>query len=122
MIKPEFYKPEIHIKGWGREEWLVNNDKYCGKILKINKGAKFSLHFHLSKQETFYFLNTAIFRYMDLEKAEQITKIIQKGECIDIPIGLPHQIEAIEDIEIIEISTHHEDEDSYRIGKGDSQK
>ena len=24
---------EIHPKGWGYEKWIVNTDKYCGKIL-----------------------------------------------------------------------------------------
>ena len=25
-------------KGWGKEIWLANNNKYCGKILKFNAG------------------------------------------------------------------------------------
>jgi hypothetical protein len=33
-------------KGWGHELIWVTNDKYCGKLLKFNKGAKFSMHFH----------------------------------------------------------------------------
>ena len=27
-------------KGWGYEKWIVNNDKYCGKLLFFNKGKK----------------------------------------------------------------------------------
>ena len=33
-------------KGWGHELIWATNDKYCGKLLKFNKGAKFSMHFH----------------------------------------------------------------------------
>jgi hypothetical protein len=33
--------------------------------------------------------------------------------------GQPHQLEALEDGEIFEVSTQHFDTDSYRIWKGD---
>ena len=33
--------PEVHVKAWGREEWIYNGPEYCGKILYFNKGAKF---------------------------------------------------------------------------------
>ena len=35
--------------------------------------------------------------------------------------GQPHQLEAITDGRIFEVSTHHEDSDSYRVLPGDSQ-
>jgi len=41
-------------KGWGHELILVNNEKYCGKILFFKKGCKFSMHYHMIKQETWY--------------------------------------------------------------------
>ena len=43
-------------KVWGQEEWVVNNDKYCGKILTVKKGFRCSLHYHKKKHETFYVL------------------------------------------------------------------
>jgi len=43
-------------KDWGRELWIVNNDKYCGKILELNKGYRCSIHYHKIKDETFYIL------------------------------------------------------------------
>ena len=39
-------------KGWGSELIFATNDKYCGKLLKFNTGAKFSMHFHSVKDET----------------------------------------------------------------------
>ena len=39
-------------KGWGHEFIFATNDKYCGKLLKFNKSAKFSMHFHTHKDET----------------------------------------------------------------------
>ena len=44
-------------KGWGSEFIFATNDKYCGKLLKFNTGAKFSMHFHAHKDETWYVLN-----------------------------------------------------------------
>jgi hypothetical protein len=43
------------------------------------------------------------------------------GDIVRQRPGQPHQIEALTDGEIFEVSTHHEDEDSYRVWKGDSQ-
>lgn len=110
-------------KGWGKEIWLANNDKYCGKILKFNAGSKFSMHYHVDKEETFYILDGHLkLKYFDLSNAEEKIQDLYSGDVVDIPQFNPHKIEAIKESTIIEISTHHEDSDSYRISKGDSQK
>ncbi len=114
---------EEHLKGWGRELWIANNEKYCGKILEFKVGAKFSSHFHFLKAETFFiFFGELELTTYDLSNADEITQIIKKGDVIDIPAGNPHQIKALTDATIIEISTQHFEDDSYRIKKGDSQK
>ena len=41
-------------KGWGSEFIWATNDKYCGKFMDFNTGAKFSMHFHKDKEETWY--------------------------------------------------------------------
>lgn len=118
----KIYQPEEHIKGWGREIWIDNNEKYCGKILEFKKGAKFSMHYHLIKEETFYILQGSVcLTYYNLENAQEVGAILQIGSSIRIPSGVPHQIAALEDSLIVEVSTHHEDSDSYRIKPGDSQ-
>ena len=33
-------------KVWGHEEWIANNDKYCGKKLVVKKGFRCSMHHH----------------------------------------------------------------------------
>jgi mannose-6-phosphate isomerase-like protein (cupin superfamily) len=123
-------KPKVTIgtivktvpKGWGEEVWVVNNDKYCGKILNFKAGAKFSDHFHVKKTETFFVVEGELsIKTIDLENAEQRVQIIKTGDVVDIPPLCPHQITAITDSRIIEFSTTHFDNDSYRIAKGDSQ-
>ena len=41
-------------KGWGFEKWIVNCEKYCGKLLYFVKGKKCSWHYHKIKDEVFY--------------------------------------------------------------------
>mgnify|MGYP000247277674 CR=1 FL=1 len=49
-------------KGWGYELIFATNEKYCGKILFFEKaGNKFSMHFHHTKEETWYVLDGQFF-------------------------------------------------------------
>jgi len=113
----------IHIepKGWGREVWIVNSDRYCGKILEIRKGKKCSLHYHQIKAESFYLRAGRLkLRIKESTEAEEIEEfILEAGQCMDVPVGLVHQMEALEDSELYEFSTKHFDSDSYRLIKGD---
>jgi quercetin dioxygenase-like cupin family protein len=113
---------KIVPKGWGHEKWIVNNDKYCGKLLFFNKGKRCSWHFHKIKDETFYLQSGLISLYYgweeDLSKSEVL--ILEPGDSFHIPIGLKHQMVALEDSELFEFSTEHFDSDSYRIISGDS--
>lgn len=121
-MKPTFRNSTEVIKGWGKEVIIVNNESYCGKLLIFKKGKKFSSHFHYDKQESFnLFSGMVIMRYFDLTNGKKLERILNVGDVVDIPRGCPHQIEALEDSTIIEISTPHKDSDSYRIGPGDSQ-
>ena len=107
-------------KNWGHELIIVNNDKYCGKILSFKEGCKFSMHYHMIKQETWYVNKGKFsFKWIDTELGITHTSILSKGEVVTIPIGMPHQLLAITEGEIFEVSTEHFDSDSYRIYKGD---
>jgi mannose-6-phosphate isomerase-like protein (cupin superfamily) len=108
-------------KGWGREVWIANNRLYCGKILEIRKGKRCSLHFHKLKTESFYLrvgrLKVRVKESPESETMEEFE--LRGGECMDIPRGLVHQMEALEDAELLEFSTQHFDSDSHRIVSGD---
>jgi quercetin dioxygenase-like cupin family protein len=112
---------DFYPKGWGCEVWIANTPLYCGKILKFKAGKKCSYHYHRLKSETFYNAKGLIIvRYgyeEDIEKAETI--ILKEGEKFDVPVGMIHQMEAIEDTDLFEFSTEHFESDSYRIIKGD---
>lgn len=113
---------KIVEKGWGQELWIHNEDEYCGKILTFNKNAKFSMHYHLLKHETWYIVK-GIFKFtiIDTRTAERVTTLLKEGDLISVPQNTPHQLETETGGEIFEVSTTHYDYDSYRVEKGDSQ-
>jgi len=115
-------KPEIVQKGWGSEVIFANNEMYCGKLLRFNKGSKFSMHFHMKKDETWYLSEGTIkLNWIDTTDASRTTEIVECGGVIRNRPGEPHQVEALTDAIIFEVSTTHFDEDSYRVESGDSQ-
>jgi len=113
----------VHIepKGWGREIWIAKSGLYCGKILEIRKSKRCSLHYHKIKNETFFLRSGR----MLVRVKEQIDGgVVEEfemapGDCMDVPTGLIHQMEALEDCELYEFSTQHFDSDSHRLVKGD---
>jgi quercetin dioxygenase-like cupin family protein len=106
-------------KGWGHEIIFENNELYCGKVLVFKKGCSFSMHYHLIKDETWYVQSGEfIYRWIDTETAKWHEKIIKVGDTVRQLPGMPHQLEALTDGEIFEVSTQHFDSDSYRIQLG----
>src|ERR1043166_7821365 len=100
-------------RGWGYELWIANSPLYCGKLLHIEVGKKTSMHFHMLKTETMYVQSgKARIHYI----LDGITKNIdlEPGESILIEPGQVHRIEAIEELDLFEFSTLHEESDSYR--------
>ena len=102
-------RPKVVKKVWGSEEWIVNTEEYCGKILRLKKGKRCSLHYHEIKDETFYILSGSV-----LMEYEGI-KMLQSRDSLRILRGKLHRFSGLENSVIIEVSTHHEEEDSYRI-------
>jgi quercetin dioxygenase-like cupin family protein len=101
-------------KEWGHEEWIVNNDQYCGKKLVFKEGYHFSMHYHKIKDETFYVLSGTL--YLETEhEGNKETHLLHPGDIVHIKPNMLHRLTALTNAEIIEFSTHHMDEDSYRI-------
>lgn len=107
---------EIHEKSWGYEEWIVNNEWYCGKKLVFRyEFSKTSVHFHAEKIETMFCLKGSFLIEM-VKDGIFARKNLTEGESLDIPRFCVHRIVATsENSELIEFSTNHKDSDSYRI-------
>jgi mannose-6-phosphate isomerase-like protein (cupin superfamily) len=109
-------------KGWGHEKIWVSNDNYCSKILCFNEGAKFSMHFHAEKEET-WLVTTGKFivKFIDTKDAKEYSHELNPGDTWHNPPLQPHQLICVEAGEIIEVSTPDSVEDNYRVRPGDSQ-
>ena len=96
-------------KVWGTEYWLVNNECYCAKILEINNGWRTSIHQHKEKKETFFVLSG---------KVEVLgKKVLEVGESNTVERNEWHALCGLKKSLVLEVSTHHEDKDSYRQDK-----
>jgi mannose-6-phosphate isomerase-like protein (cupin superfamily) len=117
-------EPKRVEKKWGHELWIHNDNQYCGKLLVFtNSGNKFSMHYHMLKNETWYVQEGAFqFDWIDTESAERCYTQLQKGDVVYIEKGLPHQLTSLIDNSIVfEVSTEHFDADSYRIYRNGPQ-
>ena len=92
--------PKIVDKPWGREVWYALTDCYAGKILEVDAGHILSLQKHVVKHETLY-LHSGLMRFM----LENETFEWKSGEVVTIPPGTVHQMEAVEDSVVLEVST-----------------
>jgi len=109
MFKMENLEIKIVIKVWGSEEWIVNTDKYCGKILRLKEGYRCSYHHHKNKDETFYVLSGKV-----LLELEDSGIILNAGDSQRIFPKQNHRFTGLARSDMVEFSTHHEDSDSYR--------
>jgi mannose-6-phosphate isomerase-like protein (cupin superfamily) len=107
--KMDLENVKIVDKVWGKEIWMANTDLYCGKKLILEKGKRVSLHHHKNKDETFYIDSGKVLMQLGDEE-----KILKPGDCVRISQNVWHRFTGLEPSVIIEISTHHEDSDSYR--------
>jgi len=98
-------------KVWGKELWIVNSDKYCGKLLYLDKGASSSYHYHKKKEETFFCIEGQV--ALNIEGKDYMLNQFSRPKTIK-PYQ-KHSFMGITNSLIIEISTHHDDADVFRI-------
>jgi len=91
-------------------------------LLNFNTGAKFSMHFHYEKDESWYVLTGKfIVKVIDTSNASQHDILLEPGNTWHNKPLLPHQVICLEEGTIIEVSTPDSVEDNYRVLPGDSQ-
>jgi mannose-6-phosphate isomerase-like protein (cupin superfamily) len=107
-------------KTWGSESWYHNSDRLCMKELRIATGKSCSLHYHILKEEIFRVLVGKVqIELIDTKTGRKETKILRVGESVLVVPNTPHRLTAMDgDALMLEMSTHHEDSDSYRIVPG----
>lgn len=109
-------------KGWGHELIWADTELYCGKLLNFQTGKKFSMHFHASKDETWYVLSGKFeIKFINTKDASIDSKFLLPGDTWRNKVLEPHQLICLEQGTIIEVSTQDSIQDNYRVLPGDSQ-
>ena len=98
------HKGQIVDKPWGYELVWAHTERYVGKILHIKKGESLSYQYHRVKDETVRLLSGVM--EMDLETNGTRTRAcLQAGDCLHILPGMKHRMIAVEDCDVLEVST-----------------
>jgi mannose-6-phosphate isomerase-like protein (cupin superfamily) len=94
-----------HIpKPWGYELIWGKTERYVGKVLHVNAGESLSLQYHEMKDETLYVIRGKV--RLELKHGDESrTVTLDVGESFHIPPRLIHRIAAVEDADIMEVST-----------------
>jgi len=91
-------------KPWGHETIWAATDRYVGKILHIKAGQALSVQYHNRKDETVHLLSgELVYRVQMGETLEDMHLV--KGESFRITPGTIHQMEAVTDCDVLEVST-----------------
>ena len=96
-------------KPWGHETIWAHTDTYVGKILHIKAGQALSVQYHNVKDETVYLLSgNLIYRVWDGDTPQDVD--LKIGMAYRITPGTVHQMEAVTDCDVLEVSTPHLDD------------
>ena len=91
-------------KPWGHETIWAHSDRYVGKILHINAGQELSVQYHNKKDETVHLLSGEIsYRVKTNDLLEDMR--LRVGESFRITPGTVHQMVALTDCDVLEVST-----------------
>ena len=101
-------------KPWGYELIWAHTDRYVGKLIAIHAGKRLSLQYHQKKDEAIYVVQGRL--RLHLADADGKIEIHEMGpgESWRICVGRTHRFEAVNDVQLIEVSTP-ELEDVVRI-------
>lgn len=92
-------------KPWGHELIWAHTDRYVGKILVIEAGKRLSLQRHEIKDESIYVLSGRLRLYLEDEGGAVQVEELGPGDHRRVATGRIHRYEAIERVELLEVST-----------------
>jgi len=92
-------------KPWGSELWFAHTDLYAGKILRVRAGCRLSVQLHEEKDETSYVLSGRVIVSQGESAETMAAEELGPGDSWRNSPLVVHTLEAVEDAEIIEVST-----------------
>lgn len=92
-------------KPWGHEKIWAKTDRYVGKILHVRAGEALSLQYHRIKDETVMVLDGRLrLEFFAGGEAPQ-SRELSPGEAFHIVPNMRHRMVALEDTNVLEVST-----------------
>ena len=92
-------------KPWGHEEIFAVTDRYVGKILFVKQGESLSLQYHERKEETLRVLDGVVEFVTGPDMENLVAETLSAGEVFHIAPGTLHRMTAVEDCNLLEVST-----------------
>jgi mannose-6-phosphate isomerase len=92
-------------KPWGYELIWAKTERYVGKILHLRKGESLSFQYHRVKEETIRVLVGHVRFESATERGDRDVRFLAPGDGAHIPAGLRHRMEALEECDVLEVST-----------------
>ena len=102
---PGAFTPRRVDKPWGHELIWALTDRYCGKVIVIETGRRLSLQYHEQKDEAIFVHSGRLLLHLEDEAGAMTVREIGAGEAAHVAVGRRHRYEAIERVELIEVST-----------------
>jgi len=92
-------------KPWGHELLWAKTDRYVGKILHIKAGEALSLQYHRVKDETIMVLSGRLQLQYFADGEPPRSRDLGPREPFHVTPGLRHRMIALEDTDVLEVST-----------------
>jgi mannose-6-phosphate isomerase-like protein (cupin superfamily) len=97
--------PRRVAKPWGEELIWALTDRYCGKVITIETGRRLSLQYHEEKDEAILVLRGRLRLLLENEQGQDEVSELGPGDSAHVAAGRRHRYEAIERVELVEVST-----------------
>lgn len=92
-------------KPWGFEIIWARTERYVGKRLVIRAGQRLSLQYHERKDESILVLSGRLRLVLEDDAGTLQTSVLEAGASSRVPVGRRHRFEALDDVELVEVST-----------------
>ena len=99
------FQPRRVPKPWGEELIWALTDRYCGKVITIETGRRLSLQYHEQKDEAIFVTAGRLRLILENDRGEDEVRELGPGDSAHVAVGRRHRYEAIERVELIEVST-----------------
>ena len=102
---PGAFAPRRVDKPWGHELIWALTDRFCGKVIVIETGRRLSLQYHEAKDEAIYVTSGRLLLHLENDDGEMTARELGPGDAARVAVGRRHRFEAIERVELVEVST-----------------